>query len=107
EMIARQASTGMETFWYGPYRSTFTGSFQQVGQLFSWDARQPLRQRFCGHPTFRFANAVYCLLDNTIGWDRGIMLPVLRAAYGDMAITMVLAHENGHALTHVTLINRL
>lgn len=107
DMIARQAVTDIETFWGGAYRSTFTGSFQQVGQLFSWDARQPLRQRFCGHQTFRFANAVYCLLDNTIGWDRGIMLPILRAAYGDMAITMVLAHEYGHALSSMARMNKL
>src|SRR5699024_3491610 len=37
DMIARQAITDIETFWGGAYRSTLTGSFQQVGQLFSWD----------------------------------------------------------------------
>ncbi|MGV0634889.1 peptidase [Mycolicibacillus trivialis] len=107
DMIARQAISDIETFWAGAYQQTFTGTFEQVGQLFSWDAREPRPTRFCMHPTFRFANAVYCLLDNTVGWDRGIMMPVLRGAYGDMAITMVLAHEYGHAISRMAKLTTL
>lgn len=107
DMIARQAITDIETFWDEAYQRTFTGTFKQVAELYSWDALEPKRQRFCLHPTFRFANAVYCLMDNTIGWDRGVMLPVLRSAYGDMAITMVLAHEYGHALSRMARLTKL
>src|SRR4029078_573085 len=42
----------------------------------------------------------------TIGWDRGELLPALRKAYGDMGITMGLAHEYGHALQQQADLNR-
>ena len=45
-------------------------------------------------------NAGFCLVDNTIGWDRGELLPTLRDDFGDIAITNVLAHEYGHAIQH-------
>lgn len=106
DMIARQSITDIETFWGQAYPRTFTGSFQQVGELFSWDAREPKLQKFCGHLTFRFVNAVYCLFDNTIGWDRGVMLPMLRGGYGDMAIGLVLAHEYGHAISQMSRMNK-
>ena len=43
-------------------------------------------------------NAGFCHDDNTIGWDRGELLPGLQRAFGDMGVTMVLAHEYGHAV---------
>ena len=54
------------------------------------------RGLFCDDDTEGLVNAAYCEDNNTIGWDRGVLLPSLRAANGDMAITMVLAHEYGH-----------
>ena len=50
-------------------------------------------------------NAGYCEQDNTIGWDRTVLLPALRRANGDMAITMVLAHEYGHAIQKQATLN--
>ena len=37
--------------------------------------------------------------DQTIGWDRGELLPELKDNFGDMGVTMVLAHEYGHAFS--------
>ena len=51
-------------------------------------------------------NAAFCPLDNTIGWDRGELLPALRRANGDMAITMVLAHEYGHSVQKQAKLNK-
>jgi hypothetical protein len=50
-------------------------------------------------------NAGFCLADNTIGWDRGELLPALRAANGDMGVAMVLAHEYGHAIEQQANLN--
>ncbi len=54
--------------------------------------------QFCGTDTYGLVNAGFCHDDKTIGWDRGELLPNLREAYGDMGVTMVLAHEYGHAI---------
>ncbi len=35
---------------------------------------------------------------NTIGWDRGVLLPEQRSSGGDMGVVVVLAHEYGHAV---------
>ena len=45
-------------------------------------------------------NAGFCHDDQTIGWDRGELLPALQEAHGDMGVTMVLAHEYGHAVQY-------
>ena len=51
-------------------------------------------------------NAGFCFLDNTIGWDRGELLPALRDSFGDIAVTNVLAHEYGHAIQHQAKLNK-
>ena len=95
--IAVQAVSDIETFWKANYSDAFDEEFRQAKLLISWDARHK-GGRFCDADTFRLINAAYCYLDNTVGWDRGVLLPTMRRVYGDMAITMVLAHEFGHAV---------
>jgi predicted metalloprotease len=97
DQIAVQSVSDIESFWKARYSETFDDEFRQAKLLVSWDARQP-GGKFCDAGTLRLINAAYCYLDNTIGWDRGVLLPALRRIYGDMAITMVLAHEYGHAV---------
>lgn len=95
--LAAQSISDLEAFWETSYSNTFDGEFTPVKALISWDPAQP-QGEFCGDSTFQLVNAAFCHLDDTIGWDRRILLPQLRSAYGDMAITMVLAHEYGHAI---------
>jgi predicted metalloprotease len=96
--LARQAISDVEQFWSSTYPSTFPGKFRPVRDLLSWDARDFANVGFCGDITFTFVNAGYCHDDRTIGWDRGILLPALRRAYGDMGVVMTLAHEYGHSV---------
>ena len=58
-----------------------------------------------GRTPTAWSTPVTASLDNTIGWDRGELLPRLREANGDMAVTMVLAHEYGHAVQHQAKLN--
>jgi predicted metalloprotease len=95
--FARNAVSDIEEFWASAYGATFDGEFTPVTNIASWDSAG-LNTEFCGSDTFGVVNAAYCESQNTIGWDRGVLLPSLRKANGDMGVTMVLAHEYGHAV---------
>jgi predicted metalloprotease len=96
--LGRQAISDIEEFWEGAYRGPFDGDFEPVEKLISWDANGFDDTEFCGETTFAIVNAGFCHDDRTIGWDRGQLLPALHQAHGDMGVTMVLAHEYGHAV---------
>jgi predicted metalloprotease len=91
-------------FWKFAYPDTFDGELTPVKELFSWDS-DAMHGTFCGDSTEGLVNAGFCEKDDTIGWDRTVLMPSLRKSYGDMAITMVLAHEYGHALQKQATLN--
>ena len=95
--LARQAVSDIEEYWEGAYSETFDGEFTPVEELISWDANG-FDGQFCDADTYGLVNAAFCYDDETIGWDRGELMPALRDANGDMGVTMVLAHEYGHAV---------
>jgi predicted metalloprotease len=96
--LARQAISDIEEFWEGAHGEPLDGDFEPVEELISWDANGFDDTEFCGDTTLGLVNAGYCHDDRTIGWDRGQLLPTLHQAHGDMGVTMVLAHEYGHAV---------
>jgi predicted metalloprotease len=96
--LAGSAVSDIEEFWAEHYDATFDGEFSPVEELISWDSTDYDDVDFCGDSVLGLVNAGYCVDDNTIGWDRGELLPQLRNANGDMAVTMVLAHEYGHSV---------
>ncbi|ULE31625.1 neutral zinc metallopeptidase [Mycobacterium sp. IDR2000157661] len=96
--LGRQAISDIEEFWQGAYGEAFGGEFRPVNEVVSWDANGFDDINFCSGETFGVVNAGYCHDDQTIGWDRGELLPSLQQDYGDMGVTMVLAHEYGHAV---------
>jgi predicted metalloprotease len=98
--LAGNAVSDIEEYWGSAYSETFDGQFTPVEALISWDANGFDDSTFCGDDTYGLVNAAFCYDDETIGWDRGELLPALRKAYGDMGMTMVLAHEYGHAVQH-------
>jgi predicted metalloprotease len=98
--LAVNAISDLEDYWGQVYTETFDGEFTPVNALISWDANGFDATPFCGEDTYGLVNAAFCYDDETIGWDRGELLPALRKAYGDMGMTMVLAHEYGHAVQH-------
>jgi predicted metalloprotease len=100
DKLATSAVSDIEDYWGRVYGETFNGQFTPVEALISWDANGFDGTPFCGEDTYGLVNAAFCYDDETIGWDRGELLPMLRKAYGDMGVTMVLAHEYGHAVQH-------
>ena len=105
DKLAGSSVSDIEDFWHDAYGSTFSGDFSPVEQVISWDANG-FDGHFCGEDAYGLVNAAYCPLDNTIGWDRGAMMPALRNSFGDMAVTMVLAHEYGHAIQRMAKLTR-
>jgi predicted metalloprotease len=105
DKLAANAVSDLEDYWGQAYGDTFNGQFTPVEALVSWDANGFDGTPFCGEDTYGLVNAAYCFDDETIGWDRGEMLPALRKAYGDMGVAMVLAHEYGHAVQHQAKLN--
>ncbi len=95
--LAISSVSDIEEFWATAYPETFGEDFTPVTDVISWDA-DGFDGVFCGVDTYNLVNAAFCHDDLTIGWDRGVLLPTLRDANGDMAVTMVLAHEYGHAV---------
>jgi len=104
DTLAGQSVSDLEEFWKFAYPDTFDDDLKPVEALISWDS-DGRSEDFCGETTEGLVNAGFCEPDNTIGWDRGVLLPTLRESYGDMAITMVLAHEYGHALQKQATLN--
>jgi predicted metalloprotease len=96
--LGRQAISDIEEFWGTAYGDSFNGTFRPVTKVISWDANGFDDTKFCGESTYGIVNAGYCPDDHTIGWDRGELLPDLQRAHGDMGVTMMLAHEYGHAV---------
>ncbi|BBZ76914.1 peptidase [Mycolicibacterium anyangense] len=103
--IAAQSVSDLETFWQSSYGDTFKGEFTPVKELISWNS-DDYDGTFCDESTAGLVNAAFCEDDDTIGWDRGVLMPSLRQANGDMAITMVLAHEYGHAIQKLAKLNK-
>ncbi len=104
DVLAGQSVSDLEEFWRFAYPDTFDGELQPIKELISWDS-DSYDGTFCDESTEGLVNAGYCEQDNTIGWDRGVLMPALRRSHGDMAITMVLAHEYGHAIQKQATLN--
>ncbi|OBB56675.1 peptidase [Mycobacterium sp. 852013-51886_SCH5428379] len=104
DRLAASAISDIEDFWAMTYPEVFDNAFVPVDGLISWDSGG-FDGYFCDSDTYDMVNAGFCELDNTIGWDRGALLPSLRSANGDMGVAMVLAHEYGHAVQHQAQFN--
>ncbi|WP_378737304.1 metallopeptidase [Nocardia brasiliensis] len=101
DTLALNAVDDIQTYWRSEFGKEFqSGDFQPVEKLVSWSAEAPRSEalEFCKETTFHLVNAAYCRLDNSIGWDRSVLLPAMSKTFGKMAVVMVLAHEYGHAV---------
>jgi predicted metalloprotease len=104
--LAANAVSDVEEYWGNAYSDSFSGQFSPVEALISWDANGFDNTSFCGQNTYGLVNAAFCDDDNTIGWDRGQLLPSLQKSYGDMGVALVFGHEYGHAIQHEAGLNK-
>lgn len=98
------AVNDVEDYWNSAYRRTFGADFEPVSFLLSVDPTDYLSPEVCGGDADEISgNASYCLLDNSINWDRSEqsgLVPVARKYFGDMGVVGITAHEYGHAIQH-------
>lgn len=93
DQLAATAVEDVETFWAGtPLPGG--GEYTPVTGVVSWDSRGG-EVTFCD-TTFTAPNAALCNLDNSMGWDRGGLMPTLVQSTGDLGAALIVAHEIGH-----------
>jgi predicted metalloprotease len=98
DKLAVNAVADIYDFWGEQLPAKFYGdTFEPLKRLVSYDSDgAPIK--VCGTSTAGLVNAFYCGQDDSISWDRGVLLPLLDKQFGKMSVVTVLAHEMGHAV---------
>ena len=96
--LSAGAISDVEEFWEEVFSTEFDGRFVPVDEIVSYDATERPGIVICGEDTEGFVNAFFCGSEDIIGWDRGVLMPSVRASFGDMGVVKVIAHEYGHSL---------
>ncbi|GGU71175.1 neutral zinc metallopeptidase [Lentzea flava] len=100
DQLAINTLADVQEFWKAEIPNSFPGkTFEPVKRFISYDSAGK-GVEVCKLNTAGIANAFYCALDDSITWDRGELLPMLKDAFGPMAVVTVLAHEMGHAVQY-------
>jgi predicted metalloprotease len=98
DKLATAAIADVQTYWAEYLPANFGGmKFEPVVDLLSYDSNGPDQKTACGS-TKGEVNAFYCPSGDSVAWDRGALLPMLRTRFGPMSVVTVLAHEFGHAV---------
>lgn len=97
DTLAVNALADIFTYWEERLPADFDERFAEPKRLVSFDS-QGEAVRLCGASTAKLVNAFYCGSEDTVAWDRGVLLPMLDDMFGEMAVVSVLAHEMGHAV---------
>ncbi len=100
DRLAVAAIADVGDFWREQLPRHFGQPFEPVRSLLSYDPNGT-EIEVCGASTRNSAmNAFYCPPEDLVGWDRGVLLPLLRERFGPMAVVTVLGHEFGHAVQY-------
>lgn len=100
DRLAVNAVSDIYDYWTEQLPENFDGEqFQPLKRLISYDS-EGTAVRICGQSTAGLVNAFYCGQDDSISWDRGVLLPLLDKQFGPMSVVTVLAHEIGHAIQY-------
>ncbi|WIY02825.1 neutral zinc metallopeptidase [Amycolatopsis mongoliensis] len=97
DKLATAAIDDVQTYWGEMLPANFGQQFEPVKSLLSYDSQTDTEKTGCGSVK-KLVNAFYCSVDDSVAWDRGVLLPMLRQRFGPMSVVVVLAHEFGHAV---------
>ncbi|TNC24662.1 aminopeptidase [Amycolatopsis alkalitolerans] len=99
DQLAMATIADVETYWSKQLPGDFGVAFKPVSALLSYDSDGPDQQNGCGDLK-GIENAFYCGADDSIAWDRGVLLPTMIKQFGPLSVVTVLAHEFGHAVQY-------
>ncbi|WP_235925917.1 neutral zinc metallopeptidase [Actinokineospora pegani] len=99
DRLAVNALSDIYDYWTIHMRADFGEQFEPVRRLASYDS-DGKAITLCGTSTKGLVNAFYCGQDDSVAWDRGVLLPMLDKQFGPMSVVAVLAHEMGHAVQY-------
>lgn len=98
DRLAINALADIYDYWTEQMPANFDGhTFTPIRRLVSYDS-EGKAMRICEQSTAELVNAFYCGMDDSVSWDRGVLLPMLDKQFGPMSVVAVLAHEMGHAV---------
>ncbi|WP_285613550.1 neutral zinc metallopeptidase [Actinokineospora globicatena] len=98
DRLAVNALSDIYAYWSERMPADFDGQrFEPIKRLASYDSKGKAI-KLCGQSTADLVNAFYCNADDSVAWDRGVLLPMLDKQFGPMSVVAVLAHEMGHAV---------
>jgi predicted metalloprotease len=98
DQLAQLGINDIEDFWGKKFPEAFHAKFKPVSKLISYDSESRSGPSVCGGQSYGRVNASYCINDDVMAWDRGVLMPVVKEYFEDMAVIAVLAHEYGHAV---------
>ncbi|WP_245818519.1 neutral zinc metallopeptidase [Haloechinothrix alba] len=99
DTVASSAAQDVERYWHASLPDQFGTTFEPVERLVSYDSGAD-DFRICGASVQGLVNAFYCPGEDTVGWDRGALFPLLDDQFGPIGVLTVLAHEYGHVVQH-------
>lgn len=105
DRLVATAVGDIERFWAQTYPVVFGHPFSPEHRLTSWDSNSPAAPQFCGVAGHDYHNAAYCQEDDSIGWDRSVLIPLYQKAFTDVGVLAVMAHEYGHRISNIGAIN--
>lgn len=99
DKVAAATISDVQDYWSERMPADFGMQFEPVTKLLSYDSNGPNQSNGCGD-TEGNINAFYCSRDDSVSWDRGVLLPNMLQQFGQMSVVTVLAHEFGHAVQY-------
>lgn len=91
----------LERYWADELPETYGLAYTSPAAVGGYDLRLGDTPT-CGdevlEPSLAVGNAFYCPPDDTIFWDEQELIPTLYDGFGPFAVSLVLAHEWGHAI---------
>ncbi|HEY1574471.1 MAG TPA: neutral zinc metallopeptidase [Pseudonocardiaceae bacterium] len=99
DRLAVDAVSDIDTYWTKTLPTAFGRKFRPVRRLVSFNSSGGSAQ-ICGRSTAGADTAFYCASQDSVSWDRGVLLPSLDQTFGPMSVVTVLAHEMGRAVQH-------
>lgn len=99
DQVATATIADVEAYWGKRLPADFGLRFEPVSKLLSYESNGPNQTNGCGD-TEDNVNAFYCSRDDSVNWDRGVLLPNMLRQFGQLSVVTVLAHEFGHAVQY-------